>query len=165
MTLYEIEQAYLDALEECLDMETGEILDQAKFEEVQSTYCKDKNAKIENIICLIKNKKAMADAVKAEKLKLGDRQKVLENEVESLSNYLESILNGESFESAKGKVSFRKSESVEIDLKVFMQNENSKMFLKVKDPEPIKADIKKALKSGMVLKGATLVSSNNIQIK
>lgn len=165
MTLYEIEQAYIEALEGCMDLETGEIIDQAKFDEVQEQYCRDKASKIENIMCLIKNKKSMADAVKTEKLKLADRQRVLENEVESLSNYLSAILGGEQYECAKGRVSFRKSESVEIDLEKFVTNEGWTDFVKYQDPKFNKADIKAAIKEGKKFEGAVLVEKNNIQIK
>lgn len=59
MNLYEIDSAILD----CVDAETGEIFDMDKFEELSLT----RDAKVENICLWIKNLKAEAEALKAEK--------------------------------------------------------------------------------------------------
>ena len=59
MNLYEIDAEILG----CVDVETGEIFDVDKFEELSLT----RDAKIENICLWIKNLKAQAEALKAEK--------------------------------------------------------------------------------------------------
>lgn len=153
MNLYEIDSAILD----CVDVETGEIFDEAKFEELQLT----RDAKIENICLWIKNLKAEAEALKQEKDAFGQRQKATENRMESLKRYISSYLEGTPFESAKVKVSFRKSETLEITEGAIIPDE----FLRFKEPEVNKTELKKALKQGQHFEGVSIVENQNIQIK
>lgn len=153
MKLYEIDSAILD----CVDVETGEIFDEDKFEELSL----ERDAKIENICLWIKNLKAEAEALKAEKDTFAQRQKVAENKMESLKRYISSYLDGTKFESAKVKVTFRKSESLEISEDAIVPDE----YLRFKEPEVNKTELKKAIKSGVEVPGVALVTNNNIQIK
>ena len=153
MKLYEIDSAIMD----CVDTETGEIFDVDKFEELNL----ERDARVENICLWIKNLKAQAEALKAEKEAFAQRQKAAENKMESLKRYISSYLDGTKFESAKVKVSFRKSESVEIADGVILPDE----YLRFKEPEVNKTELKKALKSGVSVAGVRLVTNNNIQIK
>lgn len=153
MNLYEIDSAILD----CVDAETGEIFDMDKFEELSLT----RDAKVENICLWIKNLKAEAEALKAEKDAFAARQKAAENKMESLKRYISGYLEGTSFESAKVKVSFRKSESLEILECAVIPDE----YLKFKEPEVNKTDLKKAIKEGLQLPGVSIVENQNIQIK
>ena len=68
MKLYEIDNAIL----ECIDMETGEVIDAEKLDALNI----ERDAKIENVVLWIKDLKAEAEAIKAEKLTLAERQKV-----------------------------------------------------------------------------------------
>lgn len=151
MTLYEIDSAILD----CIDMETGEIFDGAKFEELQLS----RDEKIENICLWIKNLKAEAEALKQEKLSFEQRQNVVVNKMESLKNYISSYLNGTPFKSSKVQVSYRKSESLEISDDAVIPSE----FLKA--PEVDKTELKKAMKLGQKFRGVSIVEKQNIQIK
>ena len=153
MKLYEIDSAILD----CVDVETGEIFDEDKFEELSL----ERDAKIENICLWIKNLKAETEALKAEKDAFAQRQKVAENKMESLKRYISSYLDGTKFESAKVKVTFRKSESLEISEDAIVPDE----YLRFKEPEVNKTELKKAIKSGVEVPGVALVTNNNIQIK
>ncbi len=153
MNLFEIDAAILD----CVDVETGEVFDVDRFEELELT----RDAKIENICLWIKNLKAEAEALKAEKDAFAQRQKAAENKMESLKRYISGYLDGTAFESAKVKVSFRKSESLEISEDAMIPDE----YLRFKEPEVNKADLKKAIKAGLTIGGVQLVESNNIQIK
>lgn len=153
MNLYEIDSAILD----CVDAETGEIFDMDKFEELSLT----RDAKVENICLWIKNLKAEAEALKAEKDAFAARQKTAENKMESLKRYISGYLEGTSFESAKVKVSFRKSESLEILEGAVIPDE----YLKFKEPEVNKTDLKEAIKEGLQLPGVSIVENQNIQIK
>lgn len=67
-SLYQIDQAIL----ECLDAETGEIIDAEKLDALFM----EKNQKIENIALWIKNLQADALAYKAEKDAFAARQKM-----------------------------------------------------------------------------------------
>lgn len=165
MTLYQIEQNYIEALDSCIDMETGEILDAERFEEVQAQYCADRNAKIENIMCYIKNLKSMSSAIREEEKALASRRKAMENKADRLVDYLGIVLNGEKFESSKGSISYRKSESVEVDIEKFKNNESWTEYAKYKEPEINKTELKKAIKEGNVFEGAEIISKLNMQIK
>jgi hypothetical protein len=153
MNLYEIDAAIL----ECVDVETGEIFDVDKFEELSLT----RDAKVENVCLWIKNLKAEAEALKVEKDAFAQRQKAAENKMESLKKYISGYLEGAKFETARVKVSFRKSESLEISEDAKIPEE----FLKYKEPEVDKVGLKKALKDGMQFDGVSLVQNQNIQIK
>lgn len=153
MKLYEIEQEILS----CVDMETGEIIDIEKLEQLEM--CRDE--KIENICLWIKNLTSDAEALKAEKDAFEKRQKAAEDKVARLKNFLTNYLDGNKFETTKVKVSFRGSESVEVaDISALPEK-----FLKFKDPEPDKTAIKTAIKAGDVVAGASIVQKQNIQIK
>ena len=78
MKLYEIDQALVDLV----DNETGEIIDIEVFDSLQM----ERDEKIESIALYIKDLKAEAEALKAEKLAFAERQKVAENKAESLKN-------------------------------------------------------------------------------
>ena len=153
MNLYEIDAEILG----CVDVETGEIFDVDKFEELSMT----RDAKVENICLWIKNLKAQAEALKAEKESFAQRQKVAETKMESLKRYISNYLEGTAFESAKVKVSFRKSEAVEILEGAVIPDE----YLRFKEPEVNKAELKAALKSGVHIAGVSIVENQNIQIK
>ena len=153
MNLYEIENEILN----CVDMETGEIVDIEKLESLQM----ERDQKIENIGCWIKNLLADAKALKEEKDALAARQKIAENKAASLKKYLSRYLNGEKFKSAKLSISYRKSDSVNIAEDATVPEE----YLKYSDPAPDKVGLKAALKSGKEYPGITLVSTQSIQIK
>ena len=153
MNLFEIDAKIL----ECVDIETGEIFDEDKFEELELT----RDAKIENICLWIKNLAAEAAALKTEKDAFAERQKRAENKMESLKKYISAYLDGTKFESTKVKVSFRKSEYLDISEDAVIPEE----FLKYKEPEVDKTGLKKALKSGTQFAGVALLERQNIQIK
>ena len=153
MNLYEIDAEILN----CVDVETGEIFDIDRFEELAMT----RDAKIENICLWIKNLKAQAEALKVEKDSFAQRQKAVETKMESLKRYITGYLEGAKFESAKVKVSFRKSEAVEIMEGAVIPDE----YLRFKEPEVNKTELKNALKKGVHIAGVSIVESQNIQIK
>lgn len=153
MNLYEINSAIL----ECVDMETGEIIDFEKLESLQE----ERDVKIENISCWIKNLSSDAEQLKQEADKLMQRKKVAENKAESLKKYLFGFLDGEKFKTAKVSISYRSSESVDVE----DTNLIPKEFLRYKDPEPDKTLIKAALKAGHELPGAQIVKKQSIVIK
>ena len=138
-------------------METGEIIDSAKLDELQM----DRDIKIENIACWIKNLTADAEALKAQKQAFADRQKAAENKAESLKRYLSSYLDGQKFSTDKVAISFRKTSSVNVtDL-----TQIPEQYLKFADPTPDKTAIKKAINDGVVIVGAEIVEGQSISIK
>ena len=158
MTIYEINEEILN----CIDLETGEIIDIDKLNELEL----ERDAKIENVACWIKELKAEAEAIKAEKLALAERQKVAENKAESLKKWLAYALQGEKFKTAKCSVSFRKTESVEVTdegLSNLMKEHDE--LLTYKAPEPNKKAIKDALKDGLSVQGVRLGCNTSVIIK
>ena len=97
MNLYEIEKSMMN----CVDEETGEIIDIEMLEQLQL----EREKKIENIACWIKNLESDAEALKAEENKLAERRQKAESKSEQLRAYLDSILCGEKFETAKDRKS------------------------------------------------------------
>lgn len=152
MNLYQINQEIMD----CIDMETGEILDTSKLDGLQM----ELEDKLEGIGCWIKNLEAEAAAYKAEKDAFAARQKTAENKAASLKNYLAGYLRGCPFETLRVKISFRKSESLEVSESAVVPEEYLKHTVEVN-----KADLKAAVKSGLVLDGVQLVQKQNIQIR
>ena len=153
MKLYEIDQAIMD----CIDMETGEIVNEELLNDLQM----ERDAKIENVALWIKELKAEAEALKAEKLAFAERQKVAENKMESLKKWLAYALNGEKFKTVRASVTFRTTDKVEV-ADIYKLDEN---YLRYKEPEADKDAIKKAIKAGQKVAGATLVQSTSVIIK
>ena len=158
MTIYEIDGAILD----CIDLETGEVIDVEKLTELQM----EREKKIENVACWIKELKAEAEAIKAERQALADRQRVAENKADSLKRWLAYALDGKKFSTARCAVSFRSSESVEVTeegLEALMKEHDE--LLTYKKPEPNKTAIKQAIKDGLSVSGVQLVQNVSAIIK
>lgn len=155
MTLYEINQAILDTVDE----ETGEIIDLDRLNVLEM----ERDTKISNVACWIKDLKAEAEAIKAEKQALEKRQKAAENKAESLKGWLQSILQGEKFKDSRCAISYRKSERVDFsdsfDLNTLPD------YMKKVTIEPRKTEIKDYLKTGATIEGVTLVENSSIQIR
>lgn len=152
-SLYEINEQILS----CVDMETGEIIDMDKLNELQMVF----DDKVEGIALWIKNLLSDADAIKKEKDVLEERKKACENKAKNLKEYLNSVLQGQKFNTPKVSISFRKSESIEIADGANIPEE----YLRYPEPEVKKTDIKKAIKAGETFEGVSLVQKQNIQIK
>lgn len=152
MTIYDIESSIL----ECIDEETGEILDVKRLEQLMQ----DKEKKIESVALWYKNVVAESSAIKAEEKNLKERREKSEKLAESLKIYLANVLDGEKFKTSKVNISYRKSSVIEIEDVYSLPAE----FLTFK-PEVAKADIKSFILAGNEVSGAKLVTKNNIQIK
>ena len=158
MKLYEIENAIM----ECIDLETGEVIDTERLDALQM----ERDAKIENVALWIKDLKAEAEAIKAEKMALAERQIVAENKAESLKKWLAYALDGQKFSTARCAVSFRNTEKVEIsDVGMIRLMKEHDELLTYKDPEPNKTAIKQALKDGLTVQGVQLVQNMSTIIK
>lgn len=158
MNLYKINSLLLDLVDE----ETGEILDFEKFQKL----CLAKETKLENMALWIKNLRAEAGALKAEKDTLAERQKQAENTAEKLARYLSEMLGGQAFKTPKVVCSFRKSVSTQIQPDfINWAKANDCSLLKFKEPEPDKTAIKKALQSGVPIPYSSLKHNRNLSIK
>ena len=153
MKLYEIDSAILD----CIDMETGEILDVEKLEALQL----EKETKIENIALWYLNLNAEAAAYKAEKDKFAERQRKAEAAAENKKKWLDSILQGEKFKTTRCEVRYSKSSKVIIDDITAIDSK----YYKAVQPEADKTKIKAAIKAGEIIDGCHIEENNNISIK
>ena len=174
MKLYEISAVLQDAMErgftdECVDLETGE-LDQKKFDQFITALEMAEDDKLEGIALFVKNMEAEAKAIKDEEAALAERRKAKENRAEGAKKFLGDYLwarGKEKMETAKVCLSFRKTQSTIIFAPELLRPyaEAVGRFLKYKDPEFIKADIKAALKAGEAVPGVMLADGKSLQIK
>lgn len=166
MKLYELANDYL-ALLDAID--NDEIPEEALADTLESiTACIDDKA--DSIACLLKNLDADIVAIKAEEARLAERRKAKEKAHERIKQYLSDTLQRAGIakiETARNRITFRKSESVEVVDEVFIAwaQKNRDDLLTYSAPKVNKTEIKKALKSGAEIVGAELRINNNIQIK
>lgn len=159
MTLYEIDKAIL----ECVDEETGEIIDFERFEELAG----ERDFKVENIGLWYKNLKAEAEALKTEIDVLKKRQTSAVSKMEQLEAWLCQALAGKKFSTPKIDIKFRSSEAVEVDDEFvsFAAKYGLDSFLRYKEPEPNKTALSEALKNGEEIPHASMVKRLNMNIK
>lgn len=105
MTLYEIDKEI-----QALITEDGEIEDIERFDALAM----ERDKKIENVGCWVKNLTAEVAAMKEEKKRLEDRIKSKDRMIDSLEWWLDKALDGQKFESPRVAISYRKSKAVEI---------------------------------------------------
>lgn len=153
MNLYEINNAITD----CVDMETGEIIDIDRLDCLQI----ERSEKIENIACWIKNLKSDAEQLKVEADNLLQRRRVAENKAESLKTYLQKALEGKKFKTPKVAISYRKTKSVDVtDI-----SQLPEWALRFSDPVPNKTEIKKKIELGENVPGAEIKEYQSMIIK
>ena len=160
--LYEINQDILD----CVDMETGEILDTEKLDALQM----EREAKLEGVALWVKDLKAEAAAVKEEADKLTARKKALDNKIDGLKEWLKYALQGEKLKTPRCNVYYTYNLKVAVadegKLINFLQiQDNPDRFLKFHEPELRKNEIKQALKDGEKIPGAKLEETESLVIK
>ena len=160
--LYEIDQDILD----CVDMETGEILDTEKLDGLQM----EREAKLEGVALWVKDLAAEANAVKEEADKLTARKRALDNKITSLKMWLLMALDGGKLKTPRCNVYQTHSQRVAVadepKLISFLQTlEEPDRFLRFKDPELRRDEIKKALKDGTIIPGAELEETESVVIK
>lgn len=161
MTLYEIAEAIAKCVkineDQAVDTETGEIIDIEALESLEM----ERDQKIENIACWIKNLNSDAEQIRQEELKLAARRKACTNKADSLKNYLQMFLDGQKWKSPKVAISYRKSEVVDCQNLELVPE----IYLKFKDPELDKVGIKKAIKAGEEIAGCSLVEKQSMVLK
>lgn len=167
MRLYDLAQDYKEFLQA---IEDGLIPEDAINDSLESITALIED-KADNIACMIKNLTAEAAAIKVEEASLSERRKTKEKQIERLKEYLSETLLAADYtkiETARNKISFRKSESVCIDDEEAFVDwcvKERDEFLTYKAPTINKTEIKKALALGEVIDGARIESKQNLQIK
>lgn len=157
--LYEIDDEIRAIWDNAEVDEDGEI--HADFEALEALNI-EREAKVEGVAMLRKETEAMRDAVKEEIKRLKERVEGFDKELESLDGYLRFATGEESFETAKAKISFRRSTRLIVD------DEGSipKKWWKKKTTETIdKAGMKDAiLKEGKSIKGVHVEEYKNMKV-
>ena len=162
-TLYEISADFLAALDAIeVDPDTGELLNADQLDALSAAF----DEKAEATALYIKNLTAFVGDVKAEEAALAERRKTAEKRVARLKDLLAfSMLSvgRDKVETARTKISFRKSTQVQID-----DDEAAlppDFVTTTVTTKPDKTAIKKAIQAGQAIAGAVLVENQNLQIK
>lgn len=155
-TLYELTGQFLDIYNLELDEETKlDTLDSIDWETEYET-------KVENYIKVMKNIDADVEARKAEIKRLTELNKADEKKKDHLKDTLSAsmMLTGhERVDTPLFKVSFRKSQAVEVDEAVLPE------AYKVATWKADKKRLKEDLKNGLEIIGASLVERKNLSIR
>ena len=159
MSIYEIDASIIALV----DGDTGEITDEEAYDALQM----ERDKKVENIGLFYKDLVAEAKAIKEEEAALAARRKAAENKAERLKNLLAYALNGDKFSTPRLKVSYRKSQTVELgEGFVDWAKHNMPDLLTYSDPKPNKTEAKKAIQAGLVPDDvATIATHENISVK
>lgn len=165
--LYKISQEIKDAekmLESIID-ESGQIGDDEIFSDIAKVL-NDTNESMEfkslNIARMIKNKQAEKLAIDNEIKNLQLRSKRSGSFIDWYTNYLKVNIDGKTFSDSNTEIKWTKSQRVNIEHMESLPDD----LVNVKiESRPDKLAIKKLLKSGETVPGATLEEINNIKIK
>ncbi len=160
MTLYEID-ARMEGWEPDVDIETGEVTNFAELDELKLA----KDEKVENIALWIKNLRAEAMAIRDEETRLAERRRWKEQKADRLEDYLSDALTGEKFETARVKVQWTTSKSVELDEAFTAWAAENRPELLTQNPRPNKVKIRKELNEGQDIAFAHMIERKNILIR
>ena len=168
MKLYEIRHEITELLERGfdVDLDTGEVLDIGpKLDALQM----DEREKLENIALYIKGLNAEAAAIREEEKTLAERRRTKESRAERLHDYISAhmiVADIDALETARVRLSFRKSTATEIDESVFRPwAEKCGDYLRYKPAEVDKKLVADALKAGADIPGARLAERRNLQVR
>lgn len=155
-TLYELTGQFLEIYNLELDEETK--LDTLDSIDWQTDY----EEKVENYIKVIKNIESDVEARKNEIKRLTELNKADEKKKDHLKETLSTsmqLTGHERVDTPLFKVSFRKSQAVEVDETVLPES------YKVATWKPDKKRLKEDLKNGLEIIGASLVERKNLSIR
>jgi len=153
MKLYEINEA----IEACVDKETGEILDEAALDNLQM----EREQKIHNIAAYIINLRAEAAAAKERAEVFTARRKAAENKAESLQKYLERQLNGQKWSDQDFKITWRTSQATDI----YDESAIPVDYQIAQAPKIDRAGLLRTLKMGKEIPGVRLVERQSMSVK
>ena len=151
--LYDIDAAILA----CVDLETGEIIDEAQLAALQM----EREQKIEAVALWYKNLLSDADQYAAEEAAFKKKKQQAQAQAERLKEYLRNALQGDKFKTPRVGISYRNSQRVIVDDVLNLPPR----FVRFADPEPNKTEIMAAIKGGEEVNGAHLENNQSIIIK
>ena len=169
MKLYELTSEYQTLLN--MFDEDSEVPSEAITDTLESISA-EIEVKADNIACLLKDIEGDINKIKVEEDRLAERRKKKQAAYDRLKEYLaaELLKSGQtSIETSRNKITFRKSESVELAVDESTFIEWAEGFrddlLTYNRPKPNKTAIKAAIKGGAEIFGAQIIEKQNIQIK
>lgn len=170
MKLFEISDLYDDFM---FAVENGEIEDEQAIADTLEAINGTAAEKIDNVASIIQHFEALAKLYKEKADSIAARAKQKQNQADSLKRYLAAHMlkmGMRDFESPNNKITFRKSEAVDIADEAYFvewaQKYGFDAYLTYKAPTPNKTEIKKAIKNGVSFGvNVGLVEKQNIQIK
>lgn len=159
--LYEIEQDIANLIEldadRFVDGATGEIISKEDFDALQMEW----SDKVEGVALGYKNECSEADAIKQEIEALTERMNRHKKKAEGYKSFLNMVLAGKKFETAKCIVKPTKSKSCEWD----GNTEGLENYLVPQEPKFNRAQALKDLKAGVNVPHCTLVEKTGVSIK
>lgn len=162
LSLYQIEKDYITLAENLIDAD-GEVTDET-FTALQINK-EQLETKGQCYGFIVKELSGEIDIIEAEIKRLtalkSSRDKTIDRLKETLSNAME-LFEIEEIKSPLMKISFRKSESIEIENEFLLDEEYVTEKITI---VPDKARIKEAIKKGEFVCGAILKQNKNLQIK
>jgi hypothetical protein len=158
MNLYQIKNEYLTLASQ---LEQGELTTEIEQQlQINEEQLKEKAI---NYGYVIRSFEYDNDVIDAEIKRLKQLKEQKENAIDKLKNAVSDAMQLygiEKIDSPTLKLSFRKSESIEVS-----ENIDKKYLIEKTTLQPDKQAIKKAIKDGKQVEGAVLVTNYNIQIK
>lgn len=153
MSLYTINKA----IEDLIDMETGEIKDIDAMEQLQMA----REEKVHNICAYIINLDAEAKSYGERAAQFDSRRKAAENKAENLRKYLQNQLAGQKWKDEDFTVSFRTTKATDI----FDEDAVPIDYKIAQAPKLDRAGILRTLKMGKEIPGARLVERESMTVK
>lgn len=165
MNIYQIDQeiqkvldAFEQGIEEAINEETGEVKSLADYlDELQMS----REAKIKNLALYIKNTDAYIDGLKKEKKRIMDELAHQEKKIDGAKEYLRLVTEGKAVKDPQFTISYRKSKAVEIAEGAVIPEE----YLVPQEPKVSKTELRKAIESGTVIDGVSIVERINMSVK
>jgi len=157
-SLYEINLELLELAE------IEEELDEQTLRDTWEALALERAEKIENVLSFIKHLRHMATGCKAEAKSLADRAKGYETKADNMLSYLQSQLKErEKYESTRHKITWRKSQSVEIEIDPALL---PVPYQRIKTTvEPNKKALLDDLKAGGEIEGVKMIEKLNMGVK
>lgn len=140
-----------------VDEETGELINAEEFDNLNIIF----STKIEDCALHFRTLLSEAEAYKKEEKYFAERSDTTLRHAEKIKKYIDYSLKGEKFKSTRVNISYRKSDKLHI---TDDSNIPSCYFKELKPAVKVQ-ELKTAIKNGLVVEGAEIITNNNIQIK
>ena len=171
MRLYDLTAEYrrfADQLDELTEMVSAGEIPASVITDTADALSGEIEEKMDSIACIIKEADAEASAISAEEKNLAARRKVLENKVKRLTAYLMDAMirtDRAKLETARNKVTFRKSRAVELTADFLPWATANRPDLLNVTTEVSKTAVKAAIEAGDELPGAEIAERKSLIVK